>query len=144
MGLPFSSSRGARIHRGCRVKTLGCPAAAWSSRPFCAPILVGSLSTRCCTDQFIRGKISDKIQRRSHRCSPSRWTRRDLQCKRRIVTYEPRQSDAKTDPTPKTLRAKLPRRRPGFVPTLRSKCGACSCRFLCEHARSFVTSTFRK
>src|SRR4030095_12881712 len=51
IALPFSSSGGARIHRSCRVKL---------------PVGFASIelpSTRCCTDQFIRGKISDKMQR---------------------------------------------------------------------------------
>ena len=62
--LPFSSSGDARIHRCCRAKIPGDSASATLlSGPLCASTSVGSLSTRCCTEQFIRGKVSDKTQR---------------------------------------------------------------------------------
>src|SRR5205823_9676398 len=66
IALPFSSSGGARIHRCCRVKAFGGSAStALSPGPLGASTFVGSLSTRFCTEQFIRGKNSDKMQRRS-------------------------------------------------------------------------------
>src|SRR5206468_12692827 len=66
IALPCSSSGGARTHRCCRVKAFGGSASTTlSPGPLGASTFVGSPSTRCCTEQFIREKISDKMQRRS-------------------------------------------------------------------------------
>src|SRR5882724_3333393 len=70
IALPFNSSRAAKIQRLCRLNVVaGWAAVALASTGHGRVKLaadssaVNLTSTRLCTDQFIRGELSDKTQR---------------------------------------------------------------------------------